>query len=744
MPVVFVILVPASTDVVDGFRSESLPLPLEDITEEETHIANSTTENSDLNTKDSNVPSSTSTATNPTISIPLPTQNTSSSCNSTNNENIELFERISPAPEIKVNVSKLDDGTGQNTPTYDLPEEDSVHRNNEKGDKLNSDDANKDDENDESEMMSLIGHLSLELVTKHVLDKMQITDYSWTPCEDSKMIQVQFVEGDDERAELILIKFIKIGIGKIEGSAITMIPASIHMQDHKDLKSVSEEKMNNEFGSKEKKLSEFKKSIKARLTVAQVVEGVRANAKLTFDFLMLIILASLIAAMGLVENNSVVLVASMLISPLMGPILAGTFGTVVHNASLRNLGLKNEVIGLSICLGVGFIFGIISGSFSTNGALWGATCDYPTREMKNRGVLRSLWTGLLIAIPSGAGVALSVLGGNAGSLVGVAISASLLPPAVNAGMLWAYSLITAFVPPANDMDRFTEVMNSSSSVSQCPPLLNNTYTYVYSCNMAKEALILGLVSLFLTLLNIVCIVIMAIVVLKIKEVAPNVTSIELTKDFWKRDIKIARDSYKTLHGVESEELAKRFRDEWRALNKDESKDGSLNDILADIKHDDTYRGIICSMPSSPYPGLYERQFSDNAGIHFNPGHDPSRYHTIHGLPNSYHQPSDTFHPRHRKNNFLTQNLPSGSGCAAITGETSHKNESVANQETSLKRTSLLDFFRKPRFTVRKVDEPEKEHKTSRFSLFHKRHEGTKKFIVTQVDEGEIEKQQMIA
>ena len=47
-------------------------------------------------------------------------------------------------------------------------------------------------------------------------------------------------------------------------------------------------------------------------------------------------------------------------------------------------------------------------------------------------MLRSLWVGVLIALPSGAGVALSILGGNTGSLVGVAISASLLPPAVNA------------------------------------------------------------------------------------------------------------------------------------------------------------------------------------------------------------------------------------------------------------------------------------------------------------------------
>ena len=45
---------------------------------------------------------------------------------------------------------------------------------------------------------------------------------------------------------------------------------------------------------------------------------------------------------------------------------------------------------------------------------------------------RGLLVGMLIAMPSGVGVALSVLGGNTGSLVGVAISASLLPPAVNA------------------------------------------------------------------------------------------------------------------------------------------------------------------------------------------------------------------------------------------------------------------------------------------------------------------------
>ena len=49
-----------------------------------------------------------------------------------------------------------------------------------------------------------------------------------------------------------------------------------------------------------------------------------------------------------------------------------------------------------------------------------------------RGLMRSLWVGAVVAVPSGAGVALSLLNGNTRSLVGVAISASLLSPAVNA------------------------------------------------------------------------------------------------------------------------------------------------------------------------------------------------------------------------------------------------------------------------------------------------------------------------
>ena len=149
--------------------------------------------------------------------------------------------------------------------------------------------------------------------------------------------------------------------------------------------------------------------------------------------------------MGLLENSSVVLVASMLVSPLKGPILAGIFGGAIHDSKLTLSGIRDEVYALFICIFIGFFFGLLL-LICPWAEEYGAS-QWPTQEMISRGELRALWVGVLIAIPSGAGVALSVLGGNAGSLVGVAISASLLPPAVNAGLFWALSVVLVITGP---------------------------------------------------------------------------------------------------------------------------------------------------------------------------------------------------------------------------------------------------------------------------------------------------------
>ncbi|KAJ8894755.1 hypothetical protein PR048_000062 [Dryococelus australis] len=122
----------------------------------------------------------------------------------------------------------------------------------------------------------------------------------------------------------------------------------------------------------------FVQSIRSKLTVKQVVDGVRNGAECSFDYLTLVLTADMVAAVGLVENNSVNIVAAMLISPLMGPIMAVTFGTIISDRKLQKIGLRSEFIGLMISLLFGYVFGCLVGCTEDP---WG-NGDWPTEEMK--------------------------------------------------------------------------------------------------------------------------------------------------------------------------------------------------------------------------------------------------------------------------------------------------------------------------------------------------------------------------
>lgn len=96
---------------------------------------------------------------------------------------------------------------------------------------------------------------------------------------------------------------------------------------------------------------------------------------------------------------------------------------------MLRIGLVTEVVSLLVCILTGVVVAACMLPFEV-------AQDWPTSEMYNRGTPTNFWVGFPVAFFSGLGVAVSVLDDQTNSLVGVAISASLLPPAVNAGMLW--------------------------------------------------------------------------------------------------------------------------------------------------------------------------------------------------------------------------------------------------------------------------------------------------------------------
>jgi uncharacterized hydrophobic protein (TIGR00271 family) len=451
---------------------------------------------------------------------------------------------------------------------------------------------------------------------KRALSNLKIKDAQWSKTEQN-FYQVTFIEEGGQRCEEVLQEILETKLGVDPRSSISVMPVNMHFQVKSASKSNSQAGLAdskasglNQTSRTSKTLTHFVKSVKSRLIVMQVVEGVQANARLTFDFAMLVILASLLAACGLIEDSSVILVASMLVSPLMGPILAGVFGWAISNSELRNLGIKTELIGLFVCVAVGFLLGIFFSVFKLENQFE----SWPTDEMRSRGLLRSLWMGVLIALPSGAAVALSVLGGNVGSLVGVAISASLLPPMVNGGILLGTAVsqlnhcsVTSSCNPEVSVPAPTNaslingtsvpasLINGTFSPISVPVTIDphsttylrgkcsqwgrNQYKQYFSCSLPEEAALLGITSITLTILNIACIFLMGIIVLKIKEVAPRTALSAAAKSFWKKDIPSYRDYYKTLKpgGDAIQDMMK----EWKATRGGQSVDDFDEGVPAD-------------------------------------------------------------------------------------------------------------------------------------------------------------------
>ena len=84
-------------------------------------------------------------------------------------------------------------------------------------------------------------------------------------------------------------------------------------------------------------------SVEAQIRLEQLLHAIRRSAQMTPDYVSLLFAASALAGLGLATDNVVVVIASMLISPIMGPVLALTFGVNVHDFRLAALGFAVRV-----------------------------------------------------------------------------------------------------------------------------------------------------------------------------------------------------------------------------------------------------------------------------------------------------------------------------------------------------------------------------------------------------------------
>ncbi len=153
----------------------------------------------------------------------------------------------------------------------------------------------------------------------------------------------------------------------------------------------------------------------------EIYQDVAGGAAVNANFVVLTMLSVVVAAIGMQTDSIAVVIGAMVIAPLLGPILAFSFGSALGDLDLMLRAARTAITGVS----VGFITSIVIGVV--------APVRLDSGELAER--TRVALDAVALALAAGAAAALSTLTGISSALVGVMVAVALVPPAVAAGLL---------------------------------------------------------------------------------------------------------------------------------------------------------------------------------------------------------------------------------------------------------------------------------------------------------------------
>lgn len=167
-----------------------------------------------------------------------------------------------------------------------------------------------------------------------------------------------------------------------------------------------------------------KKAASSQHTREELYVQVSSNAKLNWDYIIMVALSTIVAAVGLVSDGVAAVIGAMVIAPLLGPIMGFAMGAALGELALLRRGILTLIAGIGVALVISFALAMIMPP------------NWESRELMSRAEVRL--DGLALAMAAGGAAALSVTRGTASALVGVMVAAALLPPGAAFGLFLGY------------------------------------------------------------------------------------------------------------------------------------------------------------------------------------------------------------------------------------------------------------------------------------------------------------------
>jgi TIGR00341 family protein len=182
------------------------------------------------------------------------------------------------------------------------------------------------------------------------------------------------------------------------------VPVRILPEEHREEDTLIVEGLVDRLGSKE---------LVDRLSRQEIYADISDISRVSNVYIVMIILSSLVAAIGVLNNNVAVIIGAMVIAPLFGPNIALSLATVLGDMDLAINALKTNLTGISTALAISVLLGFFSEVDPT----------IPELFLRTNVGLGSV----TLALSSGIVGALAFTRGFRTTLVGVMVAVALLP-----------------------------------------------------------------------------------------------------------------------------------------------------------------------------------------------------------------------------------------------------------------------------------------------------------------------------
>ncbi|MCI5060625.1 MAG: TIGR00341 family protein [Alphaproteobacteria bacterium] len=241
------------------------------------------------------------------------------------------------------------------------------------------------------------------------IDCWQASRNSWLYKQEDKRVTSRILV--DVQNQQDLLDALQRAVSRNEGWRITLIPVEATMPKPEEINAIN--------GNGKFKVQDI---LRGSVTREELESDMEKGAKVSFDFLLLVFLSSIVAGIGLLQSDVAIIIGAMVIAPLLGPNLALAFGAALGNKELILKAIQTNIIGLGFTL----LIAALASLLIPNDAILEST------EMMSRTSVG--YASIILALASGAAAVLSLTTGVSSALVGVMVAVALMPPAVTLGL----------------------------------------------------------------------------------------------------------------------------------------------------------------------------------------------------------------------------------------------------------------------------------------------------------------------